>query len=64
VQSNIKQRLDLLQAVIRVSDAVANCAWVLVDLVVISTLVGLVTEEVNGGVLNAIGLLGICLEVA
>lgn len=64
MQSNIKQRLDLLQTVIRVSDAVANRAWVLVDLVVVAALVGLVAEEVDGGVLDAIRLLGVGLEVA
>jgi hypothetical protein len=64
MQSNIKQRLDLLQAVIRVGDAVANRAWVLVDLVVVAALVGLVAEEVDGGVLDAIRLLGVGLEVA
>lgn len=41
-----------------------NRAWVLVDLVIIAALVRLVAKEVDGGVLNAIRLLGVGLEVS
>jgi hypothetical protein len=42
---------------------VANGAWVLVNLVIIAALEGLVTEEVDGGIGDAAGLLGLVLEV-
>lgn len=53
----------MLEAVIGVGNTVADRARVLVDLVVVAALVGLVAEEVDGGVLDAIWLLGIGLEV-
>lgn len=40
-----------------------NCAGILVDLVVVTTLRSLVTKEVNGFVGDAVGLLGILFEV-
>lgn len=42
----------------------ADRAWVLVDLVVVAALVGLVAKEVDGGVLDSVGLLGVLLEVS
>lgn len=40
-----------------------DCSWVLVDLVVITTLVGLVTKEVDSIILDTIWLLGLVLEM-
>ncbi len=44
-------------------DGVANGARVTVDLIVVAARGGLVAEEVNSGVLDAAGLLGLVFEV-
>lgn len=60
---NIKSLLYLLEAVLGPLDRVAYGAWVDVDLVVVAALAGLVAEEVDSGVADATGLLGLVLEV-
>ncbi|KAI6771954.1 hypothetical protein HG530_002912 [Fusarium avenaceum] len=59
----IEELLEDAQGVLRSSDGVASSSGVGVDLVVVAALEGLVTEEVNGLVSDAIGLLGLVLEV-
>lgn len=57
--SKVKQLLELGSSVLGGLDAVADSARVLVDLVVVTALVCLVAEEVDGGVLVAILLLSL-----
>lgn len=59
----IESLLDLSYGLIGVLHGVADSPWVLVNLVIITTLEGLVAEEVDGGVVDAAGLLGLVLEV-
>jgi hypothetical protein len=42
---------------------VANRPWILKDLIVVTAFVGLVPEEVNGGILDSIRLLGVGFKV-
>ena len=56
-RSKIEQLLELGNGIIRALDAVPNGARVFVDLVVVASLIRLVSEEVNGGVLDAQALL-------
>jgi hypothetical protein len=63
IKSKIKQLLQLCYRVLWLHDCVPNCPWILVDLVVISTLVCLVTEEVNGGIFNSARFLSFLLKV-
>jgi hypothetical protein len=42
---------------------VANCSWVLVDLVIIASLERFITKEVNSGVLYSTGLLRLLFQV-
>lgn len=53
----VKQLLQLSDSLLGASNAVANGARVLEDLVVVAALVGLVAEEVDGAVLDAADLL-------
>lgn len=62
-QSQIEQLLDLSHGFIRVVDRMSNGPRIGVDLVVVSSYIRLVAEEVDGGVLDAAGLLGFVLEV-
>ena len=55
----VKQLLELSSSVLGGLDAVANGARVLVDLVIVTTLVCLVAEEVDCGVLGTVLLLGL-----
>lgn len=57
--SEVKQLLELGGSILRALDAVADGARVLVDFVVVTALVCLVAEEVDGCVLVAILLLGL-----
>lgn len=57
--SKVEQLLELSGSVLRGLDAVADGARVLVDLVVVTTLVCLVAEEVDRCVLGAVPLLGL-----
>lgn len=60
---DIEGLLYLPQAVLGALDGVTNGAGVDVDLVVIAALAGLVAEEVDVGVFDAAGLLGLVLKV-
>jgi hypothetical protein len=55
--------LDLSHGLVGVLHGVADGPWVRVDLVVVTALKGLVAEEVDGGIGDAAGLLGLVLEV-
>lgn len=59
VFSKVKQLLELSSSVLGGLDAVADGTRVLVDLVVVTALVCLVTEEVNRRVLGSKLLLGL-----
>jgi hypothetical protein len=59
----IEKLLEDAHGVLRSSDGVASSSGVSVDLVVVTALESLVTEEVDGLVSDAIGLLGLVLEV-
>lgn len=59
----IKELLEDADGVLRASDGVSDSAGVGVDLVVVAALKSLVAEEVDGLVGDAIGLLGLVLEV-
>ena len=59
----VEELLHLLERVGRVAHRVADGAGVAVDLVVVAALFGLVAEEVDRGVGDAVGLLGLVLEV-
>jgi hypothetical protein len=54
--------LQLLNGIIRVRNTVSNRSRIRVDLVVVAALVCLVAEEVDLGVLDAAGLLGVFFE--
>lgn len=60
--SQVKQLLDLLVAVVGPRNRVAYGAGVAVDFIIVAALEGLVTEEVDGLVLDA-ALFGFVLEV-
>lgn len=55
LNSKIKQLLHLCGSVIGVANAVTDGTRIGVDLVVVTTLVGLVAEEVDGGVIDTAG---------
>jgi hypothetical protein len=57
--SKVEQLLELSGSVLGSLDAVADGTRVLVDLVVVTTLVCLVTEEVDRCVLGSVLLLGL-----
>jgi hypothetical protein len=57
--SKVEQLLELSGSVLGGLDAVADGARILVDLVVVTTLVCLVTEEVDRRVLGSVLLLGL-----
>lgn len=59
----IKELLEDADGVLRAGDGVSDGAGVGVNLVVVAALEGLVAEEVDGVVGDAIGLLGLVLEV-
>lgn len=59
----IKELLEDADGVLRAGDGVSDGAGVGVDLVVVAALEGLIAEEVDGVVGDAIGLLGLVLEV-
>lgn len=52
-----KQLLQLLDRVLRSCDSVSDSAAILEDLVVVTALESLVTEEVDGGVVDAADVL-------
>lgn len=61
--SKIKKLPQLSRRILRTGNRVADSPGVLVNLVVVAALEGLVAKEVDGGVLDAVGLLGLVLEV-
>lgn len=61
--SKIKELPELGGGVIGAPDGVTDGPGVLVDLIVVAALEGLVAKEVDGGVLDATGPLGLVLEV-
>lgn len=61
--SQIKKLLELGRSVLRASHGVANSPGVLKDLVIVTTLEGLVTKEVHSGIGDTARLLGLALQV-
>jgi hypothetical protein len=62
-QSDIEQLFQLCRSVVWVCDGVTNRSWVSVDLVVVTTLVGLVTKEVDSRVLDSAGELRLIFQM-
>lgn len=62
-ESDVEHLLQLRCRIIWIYNSVSNCSRVSEDLVVVASLGSLVTEEVDGGVLDAISLLCLCLKV-
>lgn len=58
-----EQLLELGVRVIWVSNRMSDSSWILVDLVVVTALVCLVAEEVDGIILDAVWLFGLVLQV-
>lgn len=59
----IEQLLELNSRILGTGDRVTDGPRILIDLIVVSALVGLVAKEVNGSVRDTTGLLGLVLEV-
>jgi hypothetical protein len=62
-QSEVEQLLYLCHRIRCVYDRVPNRPWVLVDLVIITSLVGFVAKEVDCSILNPTRLLCLVLQV-
>lgn len=59
----VKELLQLCHRILGARHRVSNCPRIAVDLIVVSSLVSLVTKEVNCGVFNTARLLGLVLEM-